>query len=850
MELKDYQIKVLEYLDSFFIELKKQKAIKEKYYKFQLSEGEEAVHPEQTDYCQQTWVKMKAMMPIHTTNYTVREDGLGRNIPNVCFKVPTGGGKTLLASYAIQRVNQDYFSRNNGFVLWIVPSETIYTQTSKHLRDREHPYRQMLDRASGGKTIIFEKNDRFSKQDVEDNLCIMLLMLQSSNRQNNEALKIFKDSGKFESFFPEVDDYHGNNALLNAVPNLETADLVDGEANVISGLSIKHSLSNVLKQLMPIVVIDEGHRATTQLALNTVNSFNPRFILELSATPRENSNVLISIGGNELKKEQMIKLPINVETTEESNWKHTLNKSHAKLIKLSKSSAKLQGENGKYIRPIMLIKAETAATNISHVDEIKKYLMDNLEVREEEIRIKLSEKDEIKDEDLFDKLCTVKYIITKDALKEGWDCSFAYVLAILANTRSHTALTQFIGRVLRQPYATETSRPELNQCYVYCNNSDVNDAVGGIKKGLEEEGMGDISDQINTGGSNADEVEKAVIKINQKFKDEKIFIPKLNVVEGKEVREFDYYQDILAEINWEKYTFKKTTNLLLDDKNILDSDIGQIDIEESGQMGFALKEKKQISEEITAKIEISLMASQLMDKVPNPWQATRIIRETVLELGKKFDETKIALNSVYIVEEIKRDCFQWALEESESLFKEKLDKGVIFLKLLAEPFLKLNWKVQELRNITIKSGESPTNLDRNIYQPQYKSLFNNYEYKVASYINKNEAVKWWHRLGVKGTEYSIQGWKRDRIYPDFLVKLEQDKDGVSKVHFIETKGEHLTGNTDTEYKQKVFNYINQYANKEIHPVGEMKFVKTKDNISFHMVFEDEWETDLKKLIVN
>ncbi len=107
--------------------------------------------------------------------------------------------KSYLADLKTQKAEkQDYFKRNNGFVLWIVPSDTIYTQTSKQLRNKEHPYRQMLDRASGGRTLILEKNDKFTAQDVEDNLCIMLLMLQASNRENKNTLKIFKDSGRFE----------------------------------------------------------------------------------------------------------------------------------------------------------------------------------------------------------------------------------------------------------------------------------------------------------------------------------------------------------------------------------------------------------------------------------------------------------------------------------------------------------------------------------------------------------------------------------------------------------------------------------------------------------------------------
>jgi len=851
MELKDYQIKVLEYLENYLSKLEGQYSKKFKYYKFLLSEGEKKPnHPEKSDYCQEAWGDMQASFAVHSSNYTTRKDGLDRNIPNICFKVPTGGGKTLLATCALQRIKQDYFKQNTGFVLWIVPSETIYKQTSKALRNKEHSYRQMLDRISGGKTVIFEKNDKFNKQDVEDNLCIMLLMLQSGNRDNKETLRMFRDSGNFSSFYPEIDDYDANKQLLDKAPDLETADLVDGIDNVISGLSIKHSLGNTLKLLRPVVIMDEGHKAASERALNTLNSFNPSFILELSATPKNNSNILINVRGVELKKEQMIKLPINVSGSTESNWKQTLNHSHKKLQDLSKLAGKLQEDEGRYIRPIMVIKAETKKKGDSydHVEDIKKYLIDNLGVSEAEIRIKLSEKDEIKDEDLLDNLCPVKYIITKDALKEGWDCSFAYILSILSNTKSNVALTQFIGRVLRQPEARATKIKELNQCYVYSNNSDVNDTVESIKKGLEQEGMGDLSSDISTANNESNLTEIVQLKLNDKIKENKIFIPKLNIIDGDKVRNFDYYQDILMEIKWEDYQFNK--ELILKEKDHADYDVFKVDVETKKDQQFELKlgNREIKTEKFEDNIDISLMASQLMDKIPNPWQATRIINETLVNLRTKFNDNVIALNSVYIVDEIKKDCFSWVLEKSEHIFKEKLESKTIFLKLVCEPFLNLNWQMEDLINATIPSNESKIELEKNIFQPQYRSLYNNYEYQVASYINKSEAVKWWHRLGVKGTEYYVQGWKRDKIFPDFLIKIGNSKDGISKLQFVETKGDFLKNNPDTTYKQKVFDYLNELAKKDIDCVGELKLVKDQDELDFQMIFENEWQTNIKKLL--
>lgn len=855
MELKDYQTKILESLDVYLHELKKQKEEKIEYFEFQQSKGKDAVNPEKSDYCHLTWEAIKAQIQdkftIHTSSYTGRKDGLGRNIPNVCFKVPTGGGKTILAANAVQRINHDYLGRNNSFVLWIVPSETIYTQTSKHLRNKEHPYRQMLDRINSGKTLILEKQDSFNIQDVQDSLNCMLLMLQSSNRENKETLKFFRDSGRFGSFFPEIDDFDANKKLLAEIPNLDVADLSDDVDNVIRGISIKHSLGNVLRMLRPIVIIDEGHRATTQRALETINSFNPSFILELSATPKENSNILVNIGGAALKKEQMIKLPINIYSNPEPNWQHTLNQAHNKLISLNKDAATLQGNDGRYIRPIMVIKAETKkkGDTYDHVEDIKKYLINHLEVREDEIRIKLSEKNELKDEELLDKLCPVKYIITKDALKEGWDCSFAYILAILSNTKGETSLTQFIGRVLRQPEAKEASIETLNQCYVYCNNSDVNEAVASVKKGLESEGMGDVANNVVTETGQAILAEKVTLLRNSKFTNDKVFLPTLNVIEDGVPRHFDYYRDILEGVKWEDYNFNNIDTVALQSKSHMDSQYIKYGYNiEQGNLLSVLEKKKEL-QEISANIDISLMTSQLMEKVPNPWQATRIVQETISALKiKNIKDDVIALNSVFIVEEIKRDCFTWILKESEAIFKERLNAGNIFLKLMAEPFTELNWQMAEQIESTKQSGEAPIELENNIFQPQYLSNYNGLEKKVAYAINNKEAVKWWHRLAVKGSEYAVQGWKRDKIYPDFLIKMSEDRSGVSKVYFIETKGDHLAGNPNTEYKQKVFEYLNTYANSSIDAVGEVNFINTNDNISFHMVFEDTWENGIHSLV--
>ena len=180
--------------------------------------------------------------------YIDRTADAGFPISHVCFKVPTGGGKTLLAAAALERLN-----RPTGFVLWIVPTRAIYQQTKDALWNREHPYRKMLMRASGGRVKLLEKDDLFNAADVEHYLCVMLLMLPAANRQKGkDFLRMFRDSGRYPTLFPDGDDLFGDACLLKIFPDLE---------QVSENGTIKHSLFNVFKMLRPVVVLDEAHKA-------------------------------------------------------------------------------------------------------------------------------------------------------------------------------------------------------------------------------------------------------------------------------------------------------------------------------------------------------------------------------------------------------------------------------------------------------------------------------------------------------------------------------------------------------------------------------------------------------------
>ncbi len=289
------------------------------------------------------WQRLKEAGGVAQTagEYVSRTDEAGRPIAHVCFKVPTGGGKTLLAAAALERLN-----RQTGLVLWITPTRAIYEQTKAALRNREHPYREMLERASGGRFKLLEKDDQFTAGDVASYLCIMLLMLPAANRQKGrDFLRMFRDSGQYPTLFPDGDNLLGDGWLLEQHPDLEPTS---------AGGPVRHSLFNLFKMLRPVVVLDEAHKAygsrdsgANQEFVRSINRLDPSLVIELSATPNGGiSNLLVDITGVELKNEEMIKLPVQVSSFTNAEWQHSLAQAHDELERLAADAAGLQHNGG------------------------------------------------------------------------------------------------------------------------------------------------------------------------------------------------------------------------------------------------------------------------------------------------------------------------------------------------------------------------------------------------------------------------------------------------------------------------------------------------------------------------
>jgi superfamily II DNA or RNA helicase len=722
MELKNYQKRTIEQLENFLQELRKNGP-------------------------------KRAFM--YVTEKPYQSDAFDE-VPFICIKIPTGGGKTLVGCEAVGKIMstalQDKLDR--GIVLWFTPSEAIKSQTLKKFKDRKDSHRRILDEAFGNNVKVFSNEEALAirREDVDDNLCVIVASLDAFRKEKTKQNK--------------YKVYQENGALLDHFQNIQEADFLelDSEGTVIN------SLANVVRMSNPLVVVDEGHKTTSKLSVDFLNDLNPSFIIEYSATPRSVSNILVDVHASELKAEQMVKIPLELESV--VRWQNAIENGIEKRNELEKVAKKLKGE---YLRPIALLQAqaETGETSIT-VNTIKSFLLEK-KIPEEHIAIKISGKNEIEGVDLMSRSCEIRYIITVNALAEGWDCSFAYVLISVANLGAKIAVEQIIGRVIRMPQAKRKAQEELNRSYVFASARNFNEAAEEVIGGLEQNGYS--REDVIVGGKKVEkdplEVGRAVeatLKVpmmaigGERLTFESL-IDDLELAKQDPACDFAIHYDndgrAVIDIKGDEWTRSatQTLNLVYKDKNYSRQDLVQY---------------------LDKKLRFTILEQS--DKVA-------FLEKALDFLLKKWTLSELSVNRQVLVEKL-NELINIRLEEyAQMKFEAALKKGTIGVIagpafpdtiLLKQPVPRaFNKNLYE--NIDPLNGEETTFVDR-------------------LDLEKLPNIKFWVRNREKIDPFYIQGWKKGKFYPDFVAVTKK-----GSIVALEWKGEDRISNADTSYKIEIGN---------------------------------------------
>jgi type III restriction enzyme len=683
------------------------------------------------------------------------DDGSFKEVPNVCIKIPTGGGKTLVACYSIREII-DVTLKNKlekGIALWFVPSESIKSQTLRKLKNRNDFHRRVLDEYFNNNVKVFSNEEalRIRRDDVGDNLCIVVSSLDAFRKEKKlqNKYKVYQENGELTTHFENLDD----DKVLDK----------DEDGNVIN------SLANVIRLNNPLIVIDEGHRSKTELSVEFLNDLNPSFIIEFTATPRlENSNVLVNVHSTELKEEKMVKIPIILESV--SQWQQAISRGVAKRDELEK----LVRTEGEYIRPLVLLQAEQEKESEKKVTvaKIKEFLITEKRIPEEEIAIKTSSKNELDGQDLFSKKCKINYIITVNALAEGWDCSFAYVLISVANIGSRISVEQIIGRIIRLPNATEKKNEALNYSYVFASARNFNEAANQIVSGLESNGYSksDIVDASDPKLAYESEVRRTV--------DEDLAAPMM-AFENNRLE----FSDLIGEdfrLSEQSPDFEFALHYDNDGRIKLDIKEGDRWLRERQTLlHLAYKDKNFSKPELLLWLDKKLRFA-MIDK-----EDKTAFLENVIDIQlKKYSLSELSINRFVLKDRIDDLIQKLLVQRAKKRFDQLLTAGKISVK-----------KFESFPESILISEKIDETFKKNYYEEL--EMLNKEELDFIRRLDSEALpnLRLWVRNREKKDPFYLQGWQPNKFYPDFVAVT-----AAGDIIVLEWKGKDRISNEDTSYK--------------------------------------------------
>ena len=391
----------------------------------------------------------------------------------------------------------------------------------------------------------------------------------------------------------------------------------------------------------------------------------------------------------------------------------------------------------------------------------------------------------------------------------------------------------------------KTGKDALDECHVVTHYAETASVVKAIKKGLERDGLGDlvvevVQDDPVTPGAGTHKVSRRPV-----FASTKIFLPKVMIVEDEAVRELDYETDVLSGIDWRDFNPEDIAASIPDNAQTAENQLQRIKFAKDGKKNFVGEPGSDSDEVFT--INPSYVVRMILDIVPNPFVGREIVGKLFATLRSRgFDDSKLGKLTGLITEELRKGLNVVQNKQAEALFRCEVQAGRIQFRLRLDGS---DWQMPFEINTTepinapqLASGTGAA-LEKSLFSPVYFNELNSDERDVAVYLDGEKALTWWHR-NVPRSQYGIQGWKKAKIYPDFIFAVQLDG-AANRIIVLETKGDQLD-NLDTAYKRDVMTFLSDnFSWEDGTPAGELELVKKNgDVVQCALILMSEWETKL------
>ena len=704
--------------------------------------------------------------------------------PHVCVKVPTGGGKTLIAAASIGPLSgrmprmTGEFGTNAPAVLWFAPTGAIVDQTLRALRDPNNRCRQALDLWFPDRPvnpIPLQEAFSLSPSDWRGQANIVVSTIQSVRIDEEEGRKIYSSAGLTRHF--------------RDLPESILAKLREEDGRV------PYSLANVFRLLRPLVVVDEADEACSELSFRSLSRFSPSWVLEITATPRTTagddlatSNVLRQVSASILKEKNMIKWPLKIRALED--WRAIVRNAVEKQGELEQAAKDA-------FRPVALFHADPINGQVT-VAMVRNMLIEDLKIPAEQIVQATGGSRELDKNAGTDK-SPIRFVITVRQLARGWDCPAAYVLCSVANLQAQGAVEQLLGRVLRLPGARRWSK-ELSAAYIFAARTTFAQAARDIVNMLEERhGFKHDEAELITRdtGDLFGEKPAGVLPTYAPLK-----IPRLMIQINGQAELFEQSHFFLNE-PWKAADLNSS---LPDFSPELAATSGTVDMNQAGQIVLQTDQRTMERAALFASDRewtMPTLTTWILRRIPHPDIPPNQMLPFILgalegaKTQHKMDDAELAANRFGLERAIARRLRKHRETRRERGFQQSLEGmlGGMRLETNATDALEIsesNYQPHELcENIHFK---------RHLFPGKVGKFDSGEEKECAMHIDSllKDPEVWLRNLSGDDAHSFWLPTSRDLFYPDFVIRLN---DG--RILVVEYKGGRDWDNKDTKEKNAI-----------------------------------------------